>query len=455
MDVHKAKNIFFLGIGGIGMSAIARYFHQKGINVSGYDKTYSKITNDLEEEGIPIVYTDETNTISKEIDLVIWTPAIKPEHPLYQHFKINTTSILKRSEVLGQLTHSYKTIAVAGTHGKTSVSTLIAHIFNNSDLGCSAFLGGISTNFDSNFLYNPNSQFCVVEADEFDRSFLRLNPFISVITSCDADHLDIYEDAADLRATFSSFAAKTNPKGVLLVKKGLPLYLPATPKNYNYSINESADFNSTNIQFDGNKTSFNFNFSQQRIEDLISYFPGEHNIENATAAIAVAAWAGISTEQIRAALESFKGVKRRFEYIINEPDLVFIDDYAHHPEELRAVLLSLKSMYPGQKITGIFQPHLYSRTRDFAEEFGKNLSLLDELLLLDIYPAREDAIEGIDSEMLLSKVVIKNKTLVKKDELISGTALKNKNLQIVITLGAGDISALVEPLRVTLLKQKS
>lgn len=454
MDVQKAKNIFFLGIGGIGMSAIARYFHQKGINVSGYDKTFSKITNDLEEEGIPIVYTDEPNTISKEIDLVIWTPAIKREHPLYQHFKSKTTSILKRSEVLGQITHSYKTIAVSGTHGKTSVSSLIAHIFNNSDLGCSAFLGGISTNLESNFLYNPNSQFCVVEADEFDRSFLRLNPFISVITSCDADHLDIYEDAADLRATFSSFAAKTNPKGVIFVKKGLPLYLPATPKNYNYSINESADFNSTNIQFDGNKTSFNFNFSQQRIEDLISYFPGEHNIENATAAIAVAAWAGISTEQIRAALENFKGVKRRFEYIINEPDLVFIDDYAHHPEELRAVLLSLKSMYPGQKITGIFQPHLYSRTQDFAEEFGENLSLLDELLLLDIYAAREDPIEGIDSEMLLSKVVIKNKTLVKKNELVSGTALKNKNLQIVITLGAGDISALVEPLRVTLLKQK-
>jgi len=454
MDVQKAKNIFFLGIGGIGMSAIARYFHQKGIKVSGYDKTYSKITNDLEEEGIAIVYSDESTSIAKDVDLVIWTPAIKSQHPIYEHFENNDIPILKRSEVLGQLTHSYKTIAVAGTHGKTSVSTLIAHIFNNSSLGCSAFLGGISSNLESNFLYNPDSEFCVVEADEFDRSFLKLNPFISVITSCDADHLDIYEDAADLRATFSSFAAKTDPKGVLFVKKSLPLYLPATPKNYNYSINESADFNSTNIQFDRNKATFNFNFEDQRIEDLVSYFPGEHNIENATVAIAVAAWAGISTEQIRTALESFKGVKRRFEYIINEPDLVFIDDYAHHPEELRAVILSLKSMYPGQKITGIFQPHLFSRTRDFANEFGENLSLLDELLLLDIYPAREEPIEGIDSKMLLEKVVIKNKALVKKDELITGKALKNKNLQIVITLGAGDISTLVEPLRVNILKQK-
>ena len=454
MNVQKAKNIFFLGIGGIGMSAIARYFHQKGINVSGYDKTYSKITNDLEEEGIPIVYSDGTATISEEVDLVIWTPAIRIQHPIYQYFGDHSTPILKRSEVLGQLTHSYKTIAVAGTHGKTSVSTLIAHIFNNSNLGCSAFLGGISTNLASNFLYNPDSEFCIVEADEFDRSFLKLNPFISVITSCDADHLDIYEDAADLRATFSSFAAKTDPKGALFVKKSLPIYLPATPKNYNYSINESADFNSTNIQFEQNKATFNFNFADQRIEDLVSYFPGEHNIENATVAIAVAAWAGISTEQIRSALESFKGIKRRFEYIINESDLVFIDDYAHHPEELRAVILSLKSMYPGQKITGIFQPHLFSRTRDFADEFGKSLSLLDELLLLDIYPAREEPIEGIDSKMLLEKVVIKNKTLVKKDELITGKALKNKNLQIVITLGAGDISTLVEPLRVSILKQK-
>jgi len=454
MDVQKAKNIFFLGIGGIGMSGIARYFHQKNVAVSGYDKTYSKITNDLEEEGIEIIYSDNTSELQDDIDLVIWTPAIKNQHPIYKYYENKGVPILKRSEVLGQLTHSYKTIAVAGTHGKTSVSTLIAHIFHNSKLGCSAFLGGISTNLGTNFIYNPNSEYCVVEADEFDRSFLSLNPFISVITSCDADHLDIYKDAADLRSTFSSFASKTDPAGVLFVKKGLPLYLPATPKNYNYSINESADFNSTNIQFEDNKATFNFNFSDQRIEDLISYFPGEHNIENATVAIAVAAWAGISTPQIRQALESFKGVKRRFEFIINKPDLVFIDDYAHHPEELRAVLLSVKSMYPGQTITGIFQPHLYSRTRDFAEEFGKNLSLLDDLLLLDIYPAREEPIEGIDSEMLLKKVVINNKTLVKKEDLITGKALKNKNLQIVITLGAGDISTLVEPLRVNILNQK-
>ncbi len=454
MDVQKAKNIFFLGIGGIGMSAIARYFHQKGIAVTGYDKTYSRITNDLEEEGISIIYKEDIPAISEDIDLVIWTPAIKVTNPLYIYLESQGIPILKRSEVLGQLTHRYKTIAVAGTHGKTSVSTLITHIFNESSLGCSAFLGGISTNLESNFLYNPDSNFCVVEADEFDRSFLKLNPYISVITSCDADHLDIYEDAADLRSTFSSFAARTNPDGVLFVKKALPLYLPSTPKNYSYSINENADFNSTNIHYEGNKAQFNFNFDNQRIEDLVSYFPGEHNIENATVAIAVAAWAGISTAEIRAALESFKGVKRRFEFIINEPDIVYVDDYAHHPQELRAAILSLKSMYPGRSITGIFQPHLFSRTRDFANEFGESLSLLDDLMLLDIYPAREEPIEGVDAQMLLNKVVIKNKTLVKKDDLITGKALKNKNLQILITLGAGDIGMLVEPLKVSVLKHK-
>ena len=454
MDVKKAKHVFFLGIGGIGMSAIARYFHQKGTPVSGYDKTYSKITNDLEEEGIPIIYKEEFERVSNEIDLVIWTPAIKENNPLYTYFSENEIPLKKRSEVLGQLTLGFKTIAVAGTHGKTSVSTLITHLFHNSDIGCSAFLGGISTNLDSNFIYNPNSQYCVVEADEFDRSFLRLNPFVSIITSCDADHLDIYEDEADLRSTFSSFAAKTNPQGALFVKKGLQLYLPSSPKNFSYSINESADFNSTNIRYDENKVTFNFNFNQQRIEDLVSFFPGEHNVENATVAIAVAAWAGIPTSQIREALRSFKGVKRRFEFVINQPNLVYVDDYAHHPAELRATILSLKSMYPDRKLSGIFQPHLFSRTRDFADEFAESLSLLDDLMLMEIYPAREEPIPGIDAQMLLDKVVIKNKSLVKREDLISGDALKNKNLQVLISLGAGDIGTLVEPLRINMLKQK-
>ncbi len=454
MDINSARNIFFLGIGGIGMSALARYFHFKGIAVSGYDKTYSKVTNDLEEEGISIYYNDRISDLPEDIDLVIWTPAININHSIYKHFEKVGVPIIKRAAALGQITRSYKTIAVAGTHGKTSVSTLIMHLFNNSRIGCTAFLGGISTNLDSNFLFHPTSDYCVVEADEFDRSFLSLNPHISVITSCDPDHLDIYKDDADFRATFSSFAAKTNPKGAIFSKKGLELYMPATPKNYSYSINESADFNSTNIRYNENKATFNFNFDQQRVEDLISFFPGEHNIENATAAIAVAAWAGITTSEIRHGLETFQGIKRRFEFIINTPELIFVDDYAHHPQEIRACILSLQSMYPGRKITGIFQPHLYSRTRDFANEFGQSLSLLDELLLMDIYPAREEKIEGVDAQMLLEKVVIKNKSLVKRDDLTSADALKNKNLQILITLGAGDIGTLVEPLRINILKQQ-
>ncbi len=447
MDYTNLNRIFFLGVGGIGMSALARYFKHNKVEVHGYDKTYSRITNDIEEEGIKIIYEENPDLIEGEFDLVVWTPAIKNSSLLYRHFEKKNIPIKKRSEVLGNITKHTECIAVAGTHGKTTVSTMIAHILTHTGRGCSAFLGGISTNYGTNFLFDANSTISVVEADEFDRSFLKLSPYISVITSTDPDHLDIYSNKDDIQNTFSEFAKQTNPNGALFYKKGIELTLPPDLSCFSYSIDESADYFSTNIYAENGNSLFNFNYDKTRIENLKLVFPGKHNIENATVATAISLYLGLGANEIRIALEAFLGIERRFQFHIKERDLIYIDDYAHHPEEIRSVLLSVKQLYPEKKITVVFQPHLFSRTKDFAAEFAKSLTLADNVFLLPIYPAREKPKEGVSSQLILDQIDIKNRQLVNKQELLKEDFFKNQHLQIIMTLGAGDIGELVPTLK--------
>ncbi|MBD79259.1 MAG: UDP-N-acetylmuramate--L-alanine ligase [Crocinitomicaceae bacterium] len=446
MDYKNLNRIFFLGIGGIGMSAIARYFKHKEVNVEGYDKTYSRVTNDLEEEGIKIIYDENPELITEQFDLVVWTPAISTESRLYKYFAEQNIPIKKRSEVLGNITRHTECIAVAGTHGKTTVSTMIAHILTNSGKHCSAFLGGISRNYNTNFLYHENTNTSVVEADEFDRSFLQLSPYVSVITSTDADHLDIYSNQEDIQNTFSEFAKRTNPGGAIFYKKGIDLTVPSNVKSFTYSIEESADYFSTNIYSDNGNSVFNFNYDKTRIESLKLVFPGKHNVENATAAIAVSLYMGIEENAVRTAIEGFLGIERRFQFQLRQENIIYIDDYAHHPEEIRSALLSVKQLFPGKQLTVIFQPHLYSRTQDFAPEFAQSLSLANAVFLLPIYPAREKPIEGVSSQLILDQIDIKNKKLVKKEELLRPDFFKSQHLQIVMTLGAGDIGEMVPSL---------
>lgn len=442
MNLSEVKRVYFLGIGGIGMSAIARYFHKMGKHVTGYDKNYTRVTNDLEEEGISINYSEE-KLPTEQYDLVVWTPAIKNNHPIYKHFEEHKTPIKKRSEVLGMITRNSECIAVAGTHGKTTVSSLIAHILTHSQRGCNAFLGGILSNYNTNFIFDKHSELTVVEADEFDRSFLRLSPFISVITSTDADHLDIYSNQEDIKNTFSEFAARTHPEGILLYKKGIDLQVPNNLTSYTYSIEESADFFASNITAQNGESVFNFNFEKKRIENLRQIFPGLHNVENATVAIAIALHYGISHQAIKDALYDFKGIYRRFQIHIKTNDLIYVDDYAHHPEEIRAAISSVRQLFPAKHLTVIFQPHLFSRTKDFATEFAQSLSLANSVVMLPIYPARELPIEGVNSELILDQIDIKNKKLVKKETLTEQGFYKNQHLQVVMTLGAGDIGELV------------
>jgi UDP-N-acetylmuramate--alanine ligase len=474
MDFKDIKQAYFLGIGGIGMSAIARYFHSMGIKVMGYDKTETSLTKELVAEGIQIHYEDFGSRISDfglmvSDCLVVLTPAIPKDHGEWAWLREQGHTIMKRSQVLGVITDAYKTIGVAGTHGKTTTSTLIAHILKSSMVDCAAFLGGIASNYNTNLLlhrptdhttqltekeedFRPwtDQQFMVVESDEFDRSFLTLHPSISIITSTDADHLDIYGEHDELKKTFMDYASQTRDGGTLFLKKGLDIN-PDVKKNFlTYSNKEEADVYSSNIRITGDEYSFDLNFVGKEIKNLKLGIPGLHNVENATAASAACLTAGVTEDELREALASFKGVKRRFEYIIKRPDFVYIDDYAHHPEELRAIISSVKQMYQGKKIAAIFQPHLYTRTRDFVDGFAESLSLLDDVLLLDIYPARELPIEGITSEIILSRMSSINKRICKKDEVID--MLKKIQPDVFLTLGAGDIDQLVEPIRVEMSK---
>jgi UDP-N-acetylmuramate--alanine ligase len=451
MNMKDIEVFYFLGIGGIGMSALARYFRSQGKEVMGYDRTSTPLTTELEMEGIPVHFDDtvlEIPNIVKFIDkskvIVVYTPAIPKDSNELNWFHENGFTLMKRSQVLGLITENSKTIAVAGTHGKTTTSAMIAHILTHCGQGCNAFLGGITTNYKTNLLLSPNSEWTVVEADEYDRSFLTLSPTLSVITSMDADHLDIYGSHEYMIESFNLFAQKLKTGGVLMCKSDLPLVdekIDMGVAIYSYTLNDSADFRGRDIVIEEGKYFFTFQSPETKWEKLELGLPGRHNVENAVAACAIAMECGISEEQVRAALKSFLGVKRRFEYHIRRPDFVLIDDYAHHPAELSACLNSVRELYPSQKITGVFQPHLFTRTRDFADEFAKSLELLDEVILLPIYPARELPLPGIDSQMLLDKISNRPKILVQKSDLLA--ELRSKSREVIVMLGAGDIDALV------------
>lgn len=456
-ELTNIRHIYFLGIGGIGMSALARYFSRTGKKVAGYDRTPTALTSQLTTEGIEIHYEDDIRLIpadftAKQNTLVVLTPAVPPDHSELNWFRNKGFSILKRSEILGLLSRDYQTVAVAGTHGKTTVSTMIAHILADSNRGCNAFLGGVSKNFNSNLMINPQSRFMVTEADEFDRSFLQLHPAATVVTAMDADHLDIYGNETAMREAFNTFISQTDKNGILLMKYGLPVEKAIMPvKSYTYSLNNTGDFTATNIRLDDQCYHFDLSGPGITIGDISLEHPGLVNVENAVAASAMAWLLGIPSDQIRTALHSFSGIQRRFDYHIKTNQVVYIDDYAHHPREIEATLQSVRELYPNSNITGVFQPHLYSRTRDFAEGFAKSLSLLDRLILLDIYPARELPIEGVTSEIIFRDVTIADKIMCAKSELID--ILEKQNIEVLITLGAGDIDKFVEPIR-QMLQQK-
>lgn len=440
MSVLDKTYYYFIGIGGIGMSALARYFKFMGKEVMGYDRTSTELTNKLQSEGIQIHFEDNINTIPKELTkentLVIYTPAVPKNHTEYQFFLNNKFKVKKRSEVLGEIADDSFGIAVAGTHGKTTTSSILGHILHDAGLESAAFLGGVLENYNSNFLFKGN-KYTVSEADEFDRSFLKLSPKIAIITSMDADHLDIYKDVDDFQETFIEFSQQVTEQ--LFVKKGLPIENALT-----YGIDSGADYDAINIRIIDGFYHFDIKTPNRVYEDFTLKHPGKHNVENATVAIAVADYLKIPEEKIKSALENFHGVKRRF----NRWDIngkVYIDDYAHHPVELNALTTSLKEMFPEQRILGVFQPHLYSRTRDFWKEFAQSLSRFDELILLDIYPARELPIDGITSELLLEEIDSNHKEVCSLSEGLE--YIKNKKFDVLVTAGAGDIATLVEPIK--------
>lgn len=446
MQLDKIYNVYFVGIGGIGMSAIARYFLSKDASVAGYDRVSTPLTQALEEEGCMIHYEDAINAIPKSHKhrdtLVVYTPAIPESHEELNFFRDNEFEVVKRSEVLGLITKSTFTIGVAGTHGKTTTSTIVAHLLDNANYKCDAFLGGISTNFGSNFVFSNPSKATVVEADEYDRSFLTLSPNIAVVTSTDADHLDIYSEHNNLLESFQEYVNKLPENGLLILRKGVELNYGNT---VTYSVTEKADVYAVNLEINEGVYKFDVQTKSNLIKNVVVGLPGLHNVENALAAFAIGLELGLSEEAIKNGLSTFKGVKRRFEYQVKGNDLIYIDDYAHHPTELEACISSVRMMYPNKKITGVFQPHLFSRTKDFADEFSESLSLLDELYLLDIYPARELPIEGVSSKMLLEKINLTHKEVVSKEELIN--KLDVKDIEVLLTLGAGDIDTLVQPLK--------
>ena len=432
------SNIYFIGIGGIGMSAIARYFQAKGFKVSGYDKTPSPLTAALESEGIEVHYEDNPDYVPKNVEstLVVYTPAIPKDMGELVYVQENGYNVIKRSRTLGEITRGQRCMGVAGTHGKTTTSTLLSHIFTATGEGCSAFLGGISKNYDTNLLINANDV-VVVEADEFDRSFLQLYPEVAVITSMDADHLDIYGDEAHIREAFKAFASQVS--GTVIAKYGLDItaeYTKAAIKTYSYG-NPQADFYAEPLE-DGH---FNLHYPGGVIEDCVVGIPGWVNIENATGAAAIGLTYGLDPQKIKEALASFAGVKRRFDLQVKKPGCVYIDDYAHHPEEIAAALSSIRNSNPGMKLTAVFQPHLFTRTRDFAPEFAEALSKADKLILLDIYPAREEPIPGVTSEIIFKDVTCAEKVLLKRAELMD--YLKGEEIELLVTLGAGDIDRFV------------
>ncbi|MCI5715971.1 MAG: UDP-N-acetylmuramate--L-alanine ligase [Bacteroidales bacterium] len=441
----KSKTYYFVGIGGIGMSAIARYLKQTGNNILGYDRTPTALTEELVAEGMDIKYEDDPSHIAnRHIDMVIYTPAIGDDNRILQYARENALVVKKRSEVLGLITSQKKTIAVAGTHGKTTTSGMIAHILTKSNIGCSAFLGGISNNYHTNCLINPDSDYVVVEADEYDRSFLQLSPYMSVITSVEADHLDIYGTLSEVEKAFACFADKTDKSGKLFVKDTLCERIAFEHKSLSYSLLEQTDYHVANIRVSKGKYYFDFYTPEKVYYDMQMTYPGRHNIENAVVALAVACSLGVGEYEMRAALSSFSGMKRRFDLRLKTDSTIYYDDYAHHPQEIDATIASLRELYPDKRLCGVFQPHLYSRTKDFADEFAKSLEQLDDVILLPIYPAREEPIAGVSSKMILHKINKMDKYCVDKSQLFP--LLEALNPELLVTMGAGDIDKLVEPI---------
>jgi len=480
-------SIYFIGIGGIGMSAVARYFHSKGVKVSGYDKTSTALTKELETSGIAIHYEESVDLIPKDAKLVVYTPAVPKDHKELVYYQQQGIKVVKRSDVLQMISESSFNICIAGTHGKTTITTMVAHLLRDTGFGCNAFLGGISVNYGTNFWSDPKNV-CVIEADEYDRSFLKLSPDIAIITAMDADHLDIYGNAESVEQAFIDFSKKIKPGGLLIrqfgLKRGKELsgdrQLTYSLLNESIGQNESADVYATNIRMMNGSYEFDVVMKDNKIDNVVLNMGGMHNVENVIAAIAAASSLEIENEKIKSAVESFRGVKRRFEYIIppspviaskakqgeGRPvrrtamagggEVVFIDDYAHHPEELRALITGAKSLFKGKKCTVIFQPHLFTRTRDFADGFAEVLDMADEVFLLPIYPARELPIDGVTSEMLVNKMAKGKATVVSKEEML--TILKDKKLnadtpELLITAGAGDIDILVDPIKELFLKR--
>jgi UDP-N-acetylmuramate--alanine ligase len=455
----SSRSVYFIGIGGIGMSAIARYFLSKGIQVSGYDKTETALTKELIAEGIAIHYNEDVDLIPKDVALVVYTPAVPKEHAELVYYQRNGYKVVKRSDVLQGISESSFNICIGGTHGKTTITSMTAHILRHSGFGCNAFLGGIASNYNTNFWSSENNV-SVIEADEYDRSFLKLSPDIAVITAMDADHLDIYGDEKSLQDAFVEFGSKVKPGGLLIGKFGLKrLKETGVERRWSYSLqNDAADVYASDIKIDDGGYRFDIHLKNTVLTNCELRIGGMHNVENAVAAVAVAAELKIDDAKIKAALAAFKGVRRRFEYVLPPKkqnvggyvETVLVDDYAHHPEELRALLTGVRSLFPQRVVTVVFQPHLFTRTRDLADGFADVLSFADRVILLPIYPARELPIEGVSSEMILKNVERKDKQVVSKEELLSWMQHHELNKEfgeVIVMAGAGDIDALVQPVK--------
>ncbi|MFB6340761.1 UDP-N-acetylmuramate--L-alanine ligase [Saccharicrinis sp. FJH62] len=452
MDLKNINNVFFVGVGGIGMSALARYFKFLGKNVAGYDRTRTELTDALVAEGIPVSHCPDSECITREFrkpehTLVVYTPAVPLSTPVMEWFKERNYKILKRAEVLGLLTREQKGICVAGTHGKTTVSTMISHLLKNSSVDCNAFLGGISLNYSTNLLVSEKSDYVVIEADEYDRSFHQLRPEVAVITSVDPDHLEIYGTYENVKEGFCKFASLVKKGGILLMKKGLPLNPDLRPgvRQFSYNISGPADFYAEKIRIEKGQYVFDLVTPDRNITELTLGVPGRVNLENAVVSLSVACLLGCSDAELKNGIHTFRGNKRRFEYHYKSDRRCYIDDYAHHPNEIKATLESIRELYPSTRLTGIFQPHLYSRTKDFAAEFAQSLSLLDELILLDIYPAREEPVPGVTSELIFSQVKADRKILVSKENLVK--EIEESKPELLVSMGAGDIGEMVSEIK--------
>lgn len=442
------ENFFFLGIGGIGMSAIARYFHAKGFSVAGYDRTRSELTKRMETEGIAIHYEDDEALIpasykAVQDTLIVYTPAIPQENKEFTYFRANNYTIMKRAQVLGHITRNSRGLCVAGTHGKTTTSNMTAHLLHSSHVGCNAFLGGIAKNFDTNLVLSNKTDLVVVEADEFDRSFHQLSPYMAVITAADADHLDIYGTRENVVKSFEHFTSLIKNDGCLIMKNGLDVKpeLQNGVKLYTYSADNGGDFHADNIRVGNGEIVFDFVTPAGTVKDVLLGVPVYINIENAVAAMALAQLNGVTPDELRSGMATFKGTNRRFEFHLKTPKISFIDDYAHHPNELKASIKSVKALFPDKKVCGIFQPHLYTRTRDLCAGFSEALSNLDEVILLNIYPARELPIEGVTSKIIFDKLTCSQKTICGKADLLE--ELPKHQFDVLMTLGAGDIDKLI------------